>query len=114
MPFIEVSGRQIEIDKDGYLRNLDDWSEAVACAIAEREGVEELTKERMDIIRFIRDYYRQYNFFPILNAVCKNVNQPKECINEQFLDPIVAWKIAGLPRPDETIINLLRYGQTPT
>ncbi len=114
MPFIEVSGRQIEIDEDGYLRNLDDWSEAVACAIAEREGVEELTKERMDIIRFIRDYYRQYNFFPILNAVCKNVNQPKECINEQFLDPIVAWKIAGLPRPDETIINLLRYGQTPT
>lgn len=114
MPLIEVSGRQIEIDENGYLRNLDDWSEAVACAIAEREGVEELTKERMDIIRFIRDYYRQYNFFPILNAVCKNVNQPKECINEQFLDPIVAWKIAGLPRPDETIINLLRYGQTPT
>lgn len=114
MPYIEVLGRQIEIDEEGYLRNFDDWSEAVACAVAEREGVEELTKERMDIIRFIRDYYRQYNFFPILNAVCKNVNQPKECINEQFFDPIVAWKIAGLPKPDETIINLLRYGQTPT
>lgn len=114
MPFIEVSGKRVEIDEEGYLKNFDDWSEAVACAIAEREGVEELTKERMEIIRFIRDYYRQYNFFPILNAVCKNVNQPKDCINEQFLDPVIAWKIAGLQRPDETIINLLRYGQTPT
>lgn len=114
MPFIEVSGKRVEIDEEGYLKNFDDWSEAVACAIAEREGVEELTKERLEIIRFIRDYYRQYNFFPILNAVCKNVNQPKDCINEQFLDPVIAWKIAGLQRPDETIINLLRYGQTPT
>lgn len=114
MPFIEVSGKRVEIDEEGYLKNFDDWSEAVACAIAEREGVEELTKERMEIIRFIRDYYRQYNFFPILNAVCKNVNQPKDCINEQFLDPVIAWKVAGLQRPDETIINLLRYGQTPT
>jgi TusE/DsrC/DsvC family sulfur relay protein len=114
MPYIEVSGKQIEIDEEGYLRNFDDWTEGVACAIAEREGVEELTRERLDIIRFIRDYYRRYNFFPILNAICKNVNQPRDCINEQFLDPVLAWKIAGLPRPDETMINLLRYGQTPT
>lgn len=113
MPSIEVSGKQIEIDEEGYLRNFNDWNEAVACAIAEREGVEELTKERLDIIRFIRDYYKQYNFFPILNAVCKNVHQPKDCIKEQFLDPIVAWKIAGLPRPDVTVMTLLRYGQTP-
>ncbi|MFN3396890.1 MAG: TusE/DsrC/DsvC family sulfur relay protein [Thermodesulfovibrionales bacterium] len=114
MPSIEVSGREIEVDDEGYLRDFNDWNEAVACAIAEREGVEELTKERLDIIRFIRDYYKQYNFFPILNAVCKNVHQPKDCIQEQFLDPIVAWKIAGLPKPDETVMNLLRYGQTPT
>ena len=114
MPYIEVSGREVEVDEEGYLKNFDDWSDAVACAIAEREGVEELTKERLDIIRFIRDYYRQYNFFPILNAVCKNVSQPKNCINEQFLNPILAWKIAGLPKPDETITNLLQYSQTPT
>lgn len=114
MPSIEVSGRQIEVDDEGYLRNFNDWTEAVACAIAEREGVDELTKERLDIIRFIRDYYKQYNFFPILNAVCKNIHQPKDCIKEQFLDPVVAWKIAGLPKPDVTVMNLLRYGQTPT
>lgn len=111
---MEVSGRKVEVDEEGYLKNFDDWSEAVACAIAEREGVEELTKERLDIIRFIRDYYRQYNFFPILNAVCKNVSQPKNCISEQFLNPILVWEIAGLPKPDETITNLLQYGQTPT
>lgn len=110
---IDYKGRKISLDDDGYLLNFDDWNEDVACALAEREDVEELTKERMDIIKFIREYYRQYNFFPILNAVCKNVHQPKNCINEKFIDPIVAWKIAGLPKPEDTIINLLRYGQSP-
>jgi TusE/DsrC/DsvC family sulfur relay protein len=113
MQTIDYKGMRISLDDEGYLLKFDDWNEDVACALAENEGVEELTKERMDIIKFIRDYYRQYNFFPILNAVCKNVHQPKNCINEKFIDPIVAWKIAGLPKPEDTIINLLRYGQSP-
>ena len=113
MQTIEYKGKTITLDNGGYLLNLNDWNEDVACALAENEGVEELTKERMDIIRFIREYYKQYNFFPVLNAVCKNVHQPKNCINEKFIDPIKAWKIAGLPKPDDMVVNLLSYGQSP-
>lgn len=40
MPVIEYSGVKFEVDDEGYLINLDDWNENVACAIAEREGVE--------------------------------------------------------------------------
>ncbi len=112
MPIIESRNKKVEIDDEGYLKNFDDWDREIACRLAEAEGVEELTKERLGILEFIRQYYKQYNFFPILNSVCKYVHQPKECIAEQFIDPVLAWKIAGLPKPDDMIINIL-HGQTP-
>jgi len=114
MPEIEYGSLRINVDEDGYLANTDDWNDKVACALAEREGVDELTPQRMAIIRFLRDYYRQFNYFPILNAVCMNVHQPKECMRGQFMHPLQAWKIAGLPRPDDTVLAYLNYGQVPT
>ncbi len=104
MPVLEYGEVKIKIDDDGFLENIDEWNEKVACALAEREGVEELTEDRIDILKFIRAYYKKYNFFPILRAVCKNVHQPKNCLNENFLNPVQAWKIAGLPNPGEEVI----------
>lgn len=100
MPVIEVEGKKIEFDDEGYLVNFDDWNDKVACAIADREGVSKtcpLTKEKIEIIKFMREYYKKFNAFPIPRAVCKNVHQPKQCTYEEFPDPIIAWKIAGLP-----------------
>ncbi len=34
---INVNGREIETDAEGYLASLDDWSEDVAKVLAERE-----------------------------------------------------------------------------
>ncbi len=112
MPIMEYSGMKINVDDEGYLVNFDDWNEKVALALANSEGIE-LTNEKIDVLKFIREYYKKYNFFPILNAVCKHLHQPKNCIQEEFIDPIKAWKIAGLPKPDNEIINVLSYGQTP-
>ncbi len=114
MPFIETSGKRIEVDDEGFLVKTGDWNENVACTIAEREGIEELTPQRIDIIRFLRDYYMKYNYFPILNAVCLNVHMPNKCVSEQFIHPLKAWKIAGLPKPDDVVLTYLNYGQTPT
>ncbi|MDI6802171.1 MAG: TusE/DsrC/DsvC family sulfur relay protein [Thermodesulfovibrionales bacterium] len=108
MPAIECGGKIINVDDDGFLLNFDDWDENVACMIAEREGIQELTKERMDIIKFMREYYKHYISFPILGSVCKNIHQPKECVSEEFIDPLKAWKIAGLPRPGEEVVSYLR------
>jgi len=114
MPVINYGSIKINVDDEGFLVNSNEWNETVACALAENAGVEELTKERIEILKFIHEYYKQFNYFPILNAVCKNVRQPKNCVNEQFFAPLTAWKLAGLPKPDETLINIIEYGQTPT
>jgi len=41
-----------------------------------------------------------------------NVHQPRNCMAKQFVSPLQAWKLAGLPRPDNEIKNILE-GQTP-
>ncbi len=114
MQTIEYAGLKIDLDDEGYLVNGDDWNEKVACALAEREGIEELTEERIAILRFLRDYYRQFNYFPILDAVCLNVHQPNRCVKEKFMHPLKAWKIAGLPKPQDVVLAYLNYGQVPT
>lgn len=108
MPTVEVSGIKLNVDEEGYLVNPEEWDEKVACALAEKEGILELTKDRMDIIKFARAYYKQHNAFPLLRGVCRNVHQSKDCFSEEFLDPLKAWKIAGLPQPDEHVIGELR------
>jgi len=112
MPVIKVGGSKIELDDEGYLVNFNDWSEKVACAIADKEGVSTtcpLTKERMELLKFMREYYKKFNAFPLPTAVCRNLDQPSKCVVERFLEPIKAWKIAGLPKPPtEVIYNIGR------
>ncbi len=114
MAVLKIQGKEVEVDGEGFLVNRDDWDENVACVLAEKEGIEELTPQRMDIIRFLREYYMKYDYFPILNSVCLNVHMPNRCVNEQFIHPLKAWKIAGLPRPDDVVLTYLNYGQVPT
>jgi len=55
-----VDGREILTDPEGYILNMDEWSEGFARAQAEREGLT-LTDEHWEVIRFIRDYYEDHN-----------------------------------------------------
>lgn len=98
MTEIKCAGKKVSIDKDGFLTNLDDWNEEVAQVLAKREGLVELDDNQMEIIKFMRKYYKKFKAFPILNYVCKNVHQPKQCVSEEFVDPMKAWKTAGLPQ----------------
>jgi TusE/DsrC/DsvC family sulfur relay protein len=110
MPTIDYEGMKINVDDGGYLVNWEDWNEKVACALAEREGVAKehvLDKEKMDILRYMRDYYKKYNAFPILRSVCKNVHQAAGCTRVQFPNPVEAWKIAGLPKPTSRVLAFL-------
>lgn len=103
MPEIRCKGMTVRVDEKGYLANYHEWSEEVAGVLAEREGIGKLAPDQMDILKFMRKYYEEHKFFPIVRAVCKNVHQPRDCVTEKFLDPVTAWKIAGLPNPGEEV-----------
>lgn len=54
-----VKGRPIETDSEGYLCNLDEWSEGFARAQADREDLA-LTPEHWEVIHFLRTYYAEH------------------------------------------------------
>ncbi len=97
---IHVAGKSIQLDEEGFLVNQEDWNHDVARGIAKNAGIGALDDDQMEIIEFLRKYYKKFNAFPILNYVCKHVEQPRECLNNEFVNPMNAWKIAGLPKLD--------------
>lgn len=68
---VVVDGRPIRTDAEGYIQNLDEWSEAFAHALAEKEGLA-LTDEHWDVIRFIRDYYEEHGVQAQVRAMIKH------------------------------------------
>ncbi|MBI3149794.1 MAG: TusE/DsrC/DsvC family sulfur relay protein [Betaproteobacteria bacterium] len=68
---LEVQGRLVATDSEGYLRNLEDWTEAFAMAQAEREGLV-LTAEHWQIIRYLRAYYEEHGVQAQVRAMIKH------------------------------------------
>ena len=53
---IELNGKTIETTPNGYLLDVNDWSEELAEHIAEEEGVE-LTEKHWDLMNYLRDEF---------------------------------------------------------
>lgn len=98
MAEIEHAGKTITLDDEGYLADSKEWNPEIAQILADREGMPPLTEEQLMILEFMRKYYDKFHAFPILNYLCKQTDQPRGCVNEQFINPDKAWKIAGLPK----------------
>ncbi|MDR2189609.1 MAG: TusE/DsrC/DsvC family sulfur relay protein, partial [Azonexus sp.] len=59
MPNIEVNGKSIEVDEEGYLVNLADWSEDVANYIAQTENLS-MSDNHWEVVNFLRSYYEEF------------------------------------------------------
>ena len=102
---IEVGGQTVETDANGYLVNIEDWSEDVAKAMAEKEGIE-LSDKHWDLINYLRDEYinnggNQPNTRNIVKAMSAKWNEKlgQKDVYELFpKDPSKqGGRIAGLP-----------------
>lgn len=65
-----ADGRQIALDKDGYLVNLNDWDSDVATALADQEGIS-LTQAHWDVINLVRQFYQAFGLSPATRALVK-------------------------------------------
>ena len=57
--YVDVNGHQVATDQEGYIQNMDEWSEGFVYAMAKKESLE-LTPEHWDVIHFIREYYDEH------------------------------------------------------
>ena len=103
---IEVEGKLVQLDMDGYLVDPADWSAALTERMAEDDGVI-LTDDHWLLIDFLHRFYAEYELapeLPILSRnLCKDQNDCKwtrKYIKRLFPDGArTACKYAGLPAP---------------
>ncbi|MCX8004821.1 MAG: TusE/DsrC/DsvC family sulfur relay protein [Burkholderiaceae bacterium] len=107
MSTLEVGGKSIEVDEEGYLVNLSDWSEEVANFIAKQEGID-MTENHWEVVNFLRKYYEEYQIAPAVRVLTKAIGKTlgPDKGNSQYLYELFpygpakqACKIAGLPKP---------------
>jgi len=107
MATMDFQGKQIEVDDDGYLLNLDDWNKDLAVELAKQDGIE-LTDSHWEVITFLREYYKQYQIAPMIKILVKEIGKamgPEKC-NTKYLYELYpggpakqACRYAGLPKP---------------
>lgn len=104
---LNISGRNIALDKDGYLINLSDWDNEVATALAAQEKIS-LTAAHWEIIALLQEFYREFEISPAMRALVKYTEKKhgsekgRSIYLLQLFPPSpakTASKIAGLPRP---------------
>ena len=107
MPTLDFQGKQIEVDEDGYIVNLDDWTKELAEQIAKTEDIE-MTEAHWEVVNFLRDYYQKYQIAPMIKILVKEIGKVMgpEKGNTKYLYELYpggpakqACKIAGLPKP---------------
>ncbi len=102
MPAITLNGKTYEVDEDGFLQELDKWSEEFAQEYAKEEGIEgALTDEHWKMIKYLRDYYQQFGIAPMVRKLCKETGFDLKKVYELFPSGPAkgACKLAGLAKP---------------
>ena len=104
---IEVEGKILETDAEGYLTDLNDWEPAVAEAMARLDN-QELTEEHWEIIRFLREFYAEYKVAPAVRVLTRTIGKKMghEKGNAKYLYVLFPYgpakqasRYAGLPKP---------------
>jgi len=108
---LTVDGRDIELDEEGFLVNLADWSDAVAVALAKQEGLS-LNEAHFEVIHALRQFHARYQLSPAMRPLVKYIGQQlgKDKGNSLYLLSLfpgspakLASKLAGLPKPDNCL-----------
>ncbi len=97
----------LALDDNGFLLQVDDWSEGVAELMAAADGLV-LTPAHWELIVFVRDYYVEYDSAPpmrlLVKAVAKRLGKEKG--NSRYLYRLFpegpareACRYGGLPKP---------------
>lgn len=104
---LEVNGKIVETDAEGYLFDPAEWDHDVAQALALGENIE-LTDEHWAVIEFMREYYEQRQIAAdarfVIKYLAEQMGKGSAARSELFrLFPYgyvkQACKIAGMQKP---------------
>ena len=105
MPLESIS--TLQRDKQGYLKNSADWTEAIANAIAKEEEMV-LTPEHWLVINTLRTFYFTHQSLPSMRVLITLLSEKMDAEknNSLYLQSLFpkglmrqASKVGGLPKP---------------
>jgi len=102
MATIELGGKILEVDGDGFLSQPEIWNEEIASLIAKSDGIDEMNEKHWAIVRIIRNNWEEKGMAPMIRVICQETGVRLREIYELFpLGPARgACRVAGLPKPD--------------
>lgn len=97
----EYAGKMIELDADGNLSNQAEWSENVAKALAQEEGVSELSERHWVVLNYMRKEFQAKGDAPSIRKLTKESGVDTKELYSLFPGGPAkkAARIAGLPKP---------------
>ena len=104
---IEVEGKKIELNDDGFVIDRDQWTPAVAESIAHAQSIE-LSALHWEIINLLINYCEQGNEPPSMRLLSKAIKQdlsPEKAKSIYLMKLFgsspakICAQIAGLPKP---------------
>ncbi|BDX06630.1 TusE/DsrC/DsvC family sulfur relay protein [Planctobacterium marinum] len=107
MSSLQFNDKQVPLDKNGYLQNVQDWQPEMVPLLAESENIE-LTENHWEVIWFVRNFYLEFNTSPAIRALVNAMKQKlgEDKGNSRYLHRLFpkgaakqATKLAGLPKP---------------
>ena len=99
---MQVGDRAIEFDKDGFMLEPALWDDRVAAAIAQEEGIDEMSEKHWGVVNFIRSYWQEHDLAPPVRLLCKEAGVSVREVYKLFTSGPArgACRVAGLPKPD--------------
>ena len=95
-----IAGQIIDVDVEGYLTDMHQWSEDIAKAIAPELGITELTPKHWEVINWLRQQKEQDIDLNIRKVGNSGIVDIKEFYQLFPNGPLKnASKIAGLRKP---------------
>ncbi|MGV6806441.1 MAG: TusE/DsrC/DsvC family sulfur relay protein [bacterium] len=73
---LEVNGRQIEANAQGYLLHPEEWNEEVCKEIAAQDNIE-LFVDHWELIWYVREYYEEKQTCPTMHTMIKDLAPKK-------------------------------------
>ena len=105
MPTLQVDGRAIQVNDEGFLTDVKQWDVEVARAVARAEGIEELTERHLQVANFMRERFLDTGTAPTIRSLGKLSGVPIKELYQLFpKGPAkLAAKIGGIPKPRSCI-----------
>ena len=100
MTTIQIAGRALGVDADGFLADASQWDRSVGEEIARANGID-LTERHWRVIEFMRDRYLQTGSAPTIRTLGRESGVPVKELYALFpRGPAkLAAKIGGIPKP---------------